>query len=81
MNNRYNTPSFNSAPRTVEDTFKTKKKVPAKLISETVKDGVVYKVYAPSPERKSLKFNYGYMKSKNDMKFNFFNLRAGWSTN
>tara|TARA_R100001082_G_scaffold69826_1_gene39695 strand:+ start:379 stop:627 length:249 start_codon:yes stop_codon:yes gene_type:complete len=72
--------SFVATPRTMEDTFKTKKKIPSKLISETVKNGIVHKVYAPSPELKSLKFNNGYLKSQNDMKFNFWNLRAGWSS-
>ena len=59
MNNRFNTPSFNAAPRTFEDTFKTKKRESAKVISETVKDyidsdgkihkNVKYVVLAPQP--------------------------------
>ena len=71
--------SFVATPRTMEDTFKTKKRIPSKLISETIQDdGSILKVYAPSPELKSLKFNRGYLKSKNDMKFNFWNLRSAW---
>ena len=79
-NARFNTPSFNAVPRTIEDTFKTKKRNPAKIISETVKDGVKYIVLEPQPipRYSSLKFNNGYQKCQNDMKFNFWNLRAAW---
>ena len=71
--------SFVATPRTFEDTFKTKKRIPSKLISETIQDdGSILKVYAPSPELKSLKFNRGNLKCQNDMKFNFWNLRSAW---
>ncbi len=70
---------FIATPRTIEDTFKTKKRIPSKLISETLQaDGSILKVYAPSPELKSLKFNRGNLKCQNDMKFNFWNLRSAW---
>ena len=82
-NARFNTPSFNAVPRTMEDTFKTKKRNPAKIISDVVRpDGVRHIVLEPQPipRYSSLKFNNGYQKCQNDMKFNFWNLRSAWSS-
>ena len=62
--------SFVATPRTMEDTFKTKKRESAKVISETVKDGVKYIVLEsqPIPRYSRLKFNNGYMKAQYCMK-------------
>jgi hypothetical protein len=78
MNNRYNTPSYNSAPRTFEDTFKTKKRESAKVISETVKDGVKYIVLEsqPEPTYSPLKFNDGYMKTPYCMKEGMYRFKT-----
>jgi hypothetical protein len=80
-NARFNTPSFNAIPRTLEDTFKTKKREPSKLINEKVIDGVVYKEYAPSPEIRALRFNNGYPKTPYCMKEGMDRFRTAQRTN
>jgi len=62
--------SFVATPRIIEDTFKTKKRESAKVISETIKEGVKYIVLEPQsiPRFSKLKFNNGYQKTTYSLK-------------